>query len=106
MEEHERNVATIAGQLRKFYDHKKAFRIHHGSTNSTRSLAFKKDEIVDISHLNHIVLLDRRSWRAYFEPNVPMDALVEATLEETLIPEVVMEFPGITVGGGFFWPIW
>ncbi|KAF7552590.1 hypothetical protein G7Z17_g4207 [Cylindrodendrum hubeiense] len=30
-----------------------------------------------------------------------MDALVEATLKHGLIPLVVMEFPGITVGGGF-----
>jgi len=30
-----------------------------------------------------------------------MDQLVEATLEHGLIPPVVMEFPGITVGGGY-----
>lgn len=35
------------------------------------------------------------------EPNVPMDELVEETLKHTLIPPVVMEFPGITVGGGY-----
>lgn len=34
------------------------------------------------------------------EPNVPMDRLVEATLKYGLVPPVVMEFPGITVGGG------
>jgi Delta24-sterol reductase len=30
-----------------------------------------------------------------------MDRLVEATLKHGLIPPVVMEFPGITVGGGY-----
>lgn len=35
------------------------------------------------------------------EPNVPMDRLVEATLKHGLVPPVVMEFPGITVGGGY-----
>ena len=30
-----------------------------------------------------------------------MDALVAATLPHALLPLVVMEFPGITVGGGF-----
>ncbi|KAF2230907.1 FAD binding domain-containing protein [Viridothelium virens] len=35
------------------------------------------------------------------EPNVSMDRLVEATLEHSLIPPVVMDFPGITVGGGY-----
>jgi FAD/FMN-containing dehydrogenase len=35
------------------------------------------------------------------EPNVSMDRLVEATLKYGLVPPVVMEFPGITVGGGY-----
>lgn len=30
-----------------------------------------------------------------------MDRLVEETLKYGLIPPVVMEFPGITVGGGY-----
>ena len=30
-----------------------------------------------------------------------MDRLVESTLKYNLIPPVVMEFPGITAGGGF-----
>ena len=37
---------------------------------------------------------------AIVEPNVPMDALVSATLPYGLVPAVIMEFPGITVGGG------
>ena len=37
---------------------------------------------------------------AFVEPNVPMDKLVKATLQRGMIPQVVMEFPGITVGGG------
>lgn len=35
------------------------------------------------------------------EPNVSMDRLVEATMKHGLVPPVVMEFPGITVGGGY-----
>ena len=38
---------------------------------------------------------------AVVEPNVPMDQLVESTLKHGLVPLVVMEFSGITVGGGF-----
>lgn len=104
MEEHEVNVAALAERVRQFYERKRAFRIYHGSTNSTRNLAFKQDEIVDISHLKNVLRVDRGSRRACVEPNVPMDALVEATLREGLVPEVVMEFPGITVGGGFSGP--
>ena len=35
------------------------------------------------------------------EPNVSMDQLFRATLEHNLMPPVVPEFPGITVGGSF-----
>jgi FAD/FMN-containing dehydrogenase len=35
------------------------------------------------------------------EPNVPMDLLVEETLKYGLVPPVVMEFSGITAGGGY-----
>lgn len=35
------------------------------------------------------------------EPNVPMDRLVEKMLEYGLMLPVIMEFPGITVGGGY-----
>lgn len=38
---------------------------------------------------------------ALVNSNVPMDALLLATLEHNLVPLVVMEFPGITVGGGY-----
>lgn len=35
------------------------------------------------------------------EPNVPMDALVAHTLPAGLIPKIVLESKGITVGGGY-----
>jgi Delta24-sterol reductase len=49
----------------------------------------------------NVVKIDPASKVAIVEPNVSMDKLVEATLEHGLIPPVVMEFPGITVGGGY-----
>ncbi|KAJ5040467.1 uncharacterized protein L3040_006123 [Drepanopeziza brunnea f. sp. 'multigermtubi'] len=57
--------------------------------------------MVDTSTLNHVLKIDTKSMTALVEPNVAMDALVEATLQHGLLPPVVMEFPGITVGGGF-----
>ena len=57
--------------------------------------------MVDTSSLNHVLLVDTKRKTVLAEPNVPMDALVEATLQHGLLPPVVMEFPGITVGGGF-----
>ena len=57
--------------------------------------------MIDITNLNHVLQVNTHARSALVEPNVPMDALVEATLPHGLIPPVVMEYPGITVGGGF-----
>jgi FAD/FMN-containing dehydrogenase len=56
--------------------------------------------MVDASQLSHVLKVDTVKKIALVEPNVPMDKLVEATLEYGLIPPVVMEIPGITAGGG------
>lgn len=57
--------------------------------------------MVDTSKLSHVLNVDTERKTALVEPNVPMDRLVETTLKYGLIPPVVMEFPGITVGGGY-----
>jgi delta24-sterol reductase len=101
MELHKQAVAVIAANVRQFYDRKESFRIFHGSTNSTRPLSFHKHGYVDTSRLTHVLHIDRALKTVQVEPNVPMDELVKATLQYGLVPPVVMEFPGITVGGGF-----
>ena len=100
MERHIEAVTTISASVRHFYERKEAFRIYHGSTNSTRSLAFQREKMIDTSDLSRVVKVDWEAKTVLVEPNVSMDRLVEATLPE-LVPPVVMEFPGITVGGGF-----
>lgn len=101
MEEHNKAVAVIAANVRQFFDRKEAFRIYHGTTNSTRQLSFQRDKMIDTSRLTHVLKVDTKARTALVEPNVPMDCLVEATLKYGLVPPVVMEFPGIIVGGGF-----
>jgi Delta24-sterol reductase len=96
---HEIAVGRIATVVGAFYSRNESYRIFHGSTNSTRPL--QKQRVVDISALSNVIRIDRASKTATVEPNVPMDKLVEATLEHGLIPPVIMEFPGITVGGGY-----
>ncbi|KAG9233845.1 hypothetical protein BJ875DRAFT_463141 [Amylocarpus encephaloides] len=96
---HEAIVGRIAALVESFYSHKEPYRIFHGSTNSTRPV--QRDRMVDISGLSSIIQINPEAKTAMVEPNVPMDKLVRATLEYGLIPPVVMEFPGITVGGGF-----
>lgn len=103
MDEHQAEVVRISANVRAFHDRGEQFRINHGSTNSTRQGALGRDprKTIDTSRLNHVLSIDTEAMTALVEPNVPMDKLVETTLEHGLIPPVVMEFPGITVGGGY-----
>ncbi|KAH6843442.1 hypothetical protein B0I37DRAFT_217890 [Chaetomium sp. MPI-CAGE-AT-0009] len=96
---HETTVNQIAATVRAFFTRREPFRVSHGSTNSTRPA--HDTEVIDISALNNILEIDEVSRTAVVEPNVPMDKLVQATLARGMVPPVVMEFPGITVGGGF-----
>ncbi|CAK7231395.1 hypothetical protein SBRCBS47491_007916 [Sporothrix bragantina] len=103
MEAHKQAVATIAGTVRQFFARHEPYRIFHGSTNSTRprTAATGHARAVDISALGNVLRVDTQRKVALVEPNVPMDRLVAATLPHGLVPPVVMEFPGITAGGGF-----
>ncbi|KAJ8097176.1 hypothetical protein POJ06DRAFT_228551 [Lipomyces tetrasporus] len=101
MERHDAAVSLLASQVKQFYDRKKQFRIYHGSTNSTRQSQYWPDSMVDTSRLSNVLAVDTEKKLALVEPNVPMDKLVEATMANGLVPPVVMEFPGITAGGGF-----
>lgn len=99
MDSHRENVKNVSAAVRHFYKTKEKFRIFHGSTNSTRP--HNHDKIVDTSALSKIIKIDTQKQTILVEPNVPMDRLVEETLKYGLVPPVVMEFPGITVGGGY-----
>lgn len=99
MERHAQAVSKIATAVRGFFERREAYRISHGSTNSTRPRP--KGSTVDISSLSNVLSVNRATRTALVEPNVPMDRLVEATLPHGLVPPVVMEFPGITAGGGY-----
>ncbi|KAK8069709.1 Delta(24)-sterol reductase [Apiospora phragmitis] len=102
MERHKKSVSLISSTIKSFFDRSEPYRIFHGSTNSTRPAHLKKAaRLVDISSLRNVLQVDKAKRTALVEPNVPMDRLVEATLPHGLIPPVVMEFPGITAGGGY-----
>ncbi|KAL2260142.1 hypothetical protein VTK26DRAFT_5945 [Humicola hyalothermophila] len=102
MEKHAAAVSQIAASVRAFFARREPYRIFHGSTNSTRPRGpGSRAGAVDISALRNVLAVDRARRVALVEPNVPMDRLVEATLPHGLVPPVVMEFPGITAGGGF-----
>lgn len=101
MDIHIATVEKVCSCVQQFHATKTPFRVYHGSTNSTRHADFDRDAIVDVSSLNHVLSINHEKQTALVEPNVPMDALVHETMKAGLLPPVVMEFPGITVGGGF-----
>lgn len=101
IELHQKEVQTIADQIKEYSknDNQKKLRFYHGGTNSTRPQENEKYTFIDISFLNQIIEINTEENYVVVEPNVPMDKLVHATLRYGLIPPVVMEFPGITIGG-------
>lgn len=101
MEAHIARVKDLSAKVAGFYKTSTPFRLYHGNTNSTRASVRTYANSLDVSHLNHVLEVDVKRQTCVVEPNVAMDALVEATLAYGLIPPVVPEFPGITVGGAF-----
>ncbi len=97
--EHRRAVKKLQSQISEYYSRQVPFRVYHGSTNSTRVLTFKRSEMIDTSHLDRVLRIDTSKRTALLEPNVAMDKLLDTTLQYGLMPPVVTEFPGITVGG-------
>lgn len=101
MERHNQIVQDIANKIGDFYKLRKPYRVFHGSSSSTRPRHAIDANFIDISMLSQVISVDTAQRTCLVEPNVPMDRLVEATMPYGLVPPVVMEFPGITVGGGF-----
>lgn len=101
MEAHDAVVSSISSRVKHFHQLQKPFRIYHGATNSTRRSHRSPENTIDTSQLSHVLAVDAAAKTAVVEPNVPMDLLVGETLRHGLVPPVVMELPGITVGGGF-----
>ncbi|KAF5602676.1 7-dehydrocholesterol reductase [Fusarium subglutinans] len=91
----------IADKIRDFYKLRQPYRVSHGASSSTRPRHGSDTNVVDISMLSQVITVDSAQRTCLVEPNVPMDRLIAATMPYGLIPPVVMEFPGITAGGGF-----
>lgn len=101
VQEHQKSVQRIAAQVKDFHARKVPFRLYHGSTNSTRTYEHDPKQIIDTSSLHHVIEVEKERHVAIVEPNVGMDTLVDAALKNHLVPPVVPEFPGITVGGSY-----
>lgn len=99
MDQHRERLQDIVRQVRDNPE-KLPVKIFHGSSNSTRVPNYSGRHVVDTSALNHVIEVNVAGQYVLVEPSVQMDELVDATLASGLVPPVVMEFPGISVGGG------
>ena len=99
MDQHNKVVATISARAQLLLAAKVPWRVHHGSTHSTRKTAHTSNNSIDTSDLSHVLSIDPFTKTALVEPNVTMESLVKQTFPQFL-PPVVPEFPAITVGGG------
>ncbi len=69
-------------------------------SNTTRSAEYKKNtKKLSVDGLNRVLLVDAERMVAVAEPRVSMKELAQQTFKQGLIPLVVPEFKGITVGG-------
>lgn len=95
-----KRVEALQAQIRRFsFQGKRAALSRSGSSNTTRSKSYNSGrERLDLSGFN-TVRVDVQKLTAYAEPSVTMEMLVRETLRYGLIPPVVPEFKGITVGG-------
>lgn len=98
---HHDRTERISSQVKQFHERQEPFRIYHGSTSSTRRSVYDPNKVIDTSDMSNILFVDTEKRIGLIEPNVSMEKLVDATLPLGLVPLVVMEFPSITVGGGF-----
>lgn len=96
---HAVKVQTVIEQVKGFGARQEKVRIYHGSTNSTRPFGSGPKHYVDTSQLGQVLEINTAEQYAVVEPNVPLDRLVDATMAHGLVPPMVAEFPGITVGG-------
>lgn len=72
----------------------------HRHSNLTRDMSYKKD-LPPLSMAAFTEILDIDAHTALVEPGVTFASLVKETLKKGLLPPVVPEFKGITVGGAF-----
>ena len=98
---HDRDITDIAVKVKEFHRNQKPFRIYHGTTGSTRPMAFKAGTFIDTQKLNRIFPVNKEKMTIKVEPKVAMDELVAAAQKEGFLPQVVPELMGITAGGAF-----
>jgi FAD/FMN-containing dehydrogenase len=101
-EEHDRKVREIAARVRELVGSGKPVHIHKGGVHHVVPLPNDPrfaSRPIDVSSLCNVLDIDVEKKICIAEPGVTFAELVRATLRHGLIPMVVPELEGITVGG-------
>lgn len=101
LQEHTQKIKKLQKEIRQRRGSTPLSFVHgKGHSNTTRSKSYNRDTSSLICNtLNQVIKLDRGKQRICVEPRVTMEELVAATLPFGLLPSVIAEFKGITVGG-------
>lgn len=106
--DHRKRVESIQEQMKHLLGERgrtssACLALQYGRTtsNTVRSKVYNQNSFgtLDLSDLRHVVSLNTETKTIVVEPKVTMEDLVAATLTYGLVPPVVPEFKGITVGG-------
>lgn len=106
-ERHQTKVNRIQNSLLNWKEHKEwtvpgslSLDSKNQTSNTLRSNPYKKQgPRLDISDLDEEVSIDLNKMTAIVEPRMTMEKLVKTLLKQGVMPCVVPEFKGITVGG-------
>ncbi|MCE5295271.1 MAG: FAD-binding oxidoreductase [Chlamydiales bacterium] len=96
---HDQQIRKIAEEL-KALNQPVSLDKSASQSNTTRGSVYKQHtKKLSLDCLNRVLRIDKEKMVAHVEPRICMKDLVLETLKQGLIPLVVPEFAGITVGG-------
>lgn len=96
---HQEQVANLQKQMLEMSS-QVCLAAAHTSSNTTRASEYKKRaSCLDLSSFNQFIEVNVKEKQAYVQPRLTMYNLCKGLLKHKLLPNVVPEFKGITVGG-------
>lgn len=99
---HEEKVKSLQKQIQQAWQTKKTVGLIYGKarSNTTRSKKYNENSfLIDVSNLDEILEIDPVNKKVRVEPRASMEKIVRLCLSYGLMPKVVPEFKGITLGG-------
>lgn len=103
-DQHKRDAAAVHEAFSAFLQQRKAGELvsvrHSTASNRTLAPVYKQQcRAIDVSNLNRVIDIDTQRMLAHVEPGLAQDEMAKFCIAHGVIPQIVLEFPGITVGG-------